>query len=200
MIPPEKIISTVLVVVAAAALLWTVMSFVNDRGGAKSLTGSAEDFLRAVADELPDKCKTPEGYTDSEWQEHMSHHPSRYAECLAGSVAGTAQEAAAYQHLTPEELFGMLADKDFTLIDVHIPEQAHIAGTDAFIPYNEVVARKDELPRDKSAKIVLYCRSGSMSRQAAETLAGMGYTNVFNLEGGTNAWRAGGYPLQAGKL
>ena len=34
--------------------------------------------------ELPDKCKTPPGYTDEDWKQHMNHHPDQYAECLAG--------------------------------------------------------------------------------------------------------------------
>ncbi len=29
-----------------------------------------------------DICKTPSGYTDQQWTEHMSHHPDRYEECL----------------------------------------------------------------------------------------------------------------------
>jgi len=31
-----------------------------------------------------DKCKTPEGYTEQEWKEHMSHHPDLYKDCLQG--------------------------------------------------------------------------------------------------------------------
>lgn len=43
---------------------------------------SGEGYKRAVSAELPDKCKTPPGYTDAQWREHMGHHPDRYAECL----------------------------------------------------------------------------------------------------------------------
>ncbi len=42
-----------------------------------------ENYQRALASENPlDKCKTPEGYTDETWREHMSHHPDVYRECL----------------------------------------------------------------------------------------------------------------------
>ena len=51
-----------------------------------------------------------------------------------------------------------------------------------------------ELP-PRETKIVLYCRSGSMSAIAARTLVAAGYTNVWNLDGGMNAWRALGYPV-----
>lgn len=94
-----------------------------------------------------------------------------------------------YQSITPAVFEQMNVNKDFVLIDVHIPEQVHIAGTDAFIPYNDI-AHSAALPKDKDAKIVLYCRSGSMSRAAAYTLAEEGYTNVYDLVGGKRAYDA----------
>lgn len=90
-----------------------------------------------------------------------------------------------YKSITPEKLVEMLEDKDFTLIDVHIPEQIHIDGTDALIPYNEI-EHNSKLPKDRNAKIVLYCRSGGMSRAAAYTLAEEGFINIYDLVGGKN--------------
>ena len=41
------------------------------------------NYKKAVKSENPlDKCKTPSGYSDKEWIEHMGHHPDRYKECL----------------------------------------------------------------------------------------------------------------------
>jgi rhodanese-related sulfurtransferase len=82
----------------------------------------------------------------------------------------------------------MLKNKDFALVDVHIPEQEHIAGTDLITPYDEIEDSISLFPHDKNAKIVLYCRSGSMSRAAAYTLAEHGYTNIYDLSGGKNAY------------
>lgn len=78
--------------------------------------------------------------------------------------------------------------QDFFLLDTHIPEQEHIPSTDAFIPFNEIQMSADSLPADKDTKIVVYCRSGSMSKQASEALIEMGYTNVYDLEGGVRAY------------
>ncbi|MCJ7773614.1 MAG: rhodanese-like domain-containing protein [Desulfobacterales bacterium] len=96
--------------------------------------------------------------------------------------------AGEYKLINPAELKAMLTEKDFFLLDVHIPEQTHITGTDAFIDFRKVRQNADKLPADKDAKIVVYCRSGSMSRSAAKDLFDMGYVNVYDLEGGVKAF------------
>jgi rhodanese-related sulfurtransferase len=89
----------------------------------------------------------------------------------------------------------MLAKKEFLLVNVHIPYEGEIAGTDLALPFNEVEANLARLPKDKSARVVLYCRSGSMSDTAARTLVRLGFTDVWNLDGGMIAWQEAGYPL-----
>jgi rhodanese-related sulfurtransferase len=109
-------------------------------------------------------------------------------------VADLSQNADGYTDITVQQLASMLPNKDFTLVNVHIPFEGDIPETDVSIPYNEIANHVDQLP-DKNAPIVLYCRSGSMSTQAAETLADLGYTNVMELDGGFNAWKSAGHEL-----
>ncbi|HLZ93053.1 MAG TPA: rhodanese-like domain-containing protein [Candidatus Acidoferrum sp.] len=49
---------------------------------------------------------------------------------------------------------------------------------------------------DRNASYVLLCKSGKRSLQAAEFLAADGFKNVGILEGGTEAWKQAGFPLQ----
>jgi len=93
-----------------------------------------------------------------------------------------------FHNISPKELKRDLENKDFFLLDVHIPEQEHIEKTDAFIAYDEIENHLSQLPKDKNEKIVIYCRSGSMSLEASQKLIDLGYKNVYNLEGGRNAY------------
>jgi rhodanese-related sulfurtransferase len=105
-----------------------------------------------------------------------------------------AKNADGYADISVQQLAGMLENRDLTLVNVHIPYEGEIPQTDLFIPFNEVANHLDELP-DKDAAIVLYCRSGSMSTSAAQELASLGYTNIMEVDGGFNAWKAAGYEL-----
>jgi len=100
-----------------------------------------------------------------------------------------------YVDVNAAGLASMLEGKDFPLINVHVPYEGEIEGTDLLVPYDEIELNLDRLPADKGAKLVVYCRSGGMSAIAARTLLNLGYTDVWNLDGGMIAWTEAGYPL-----
>lgn len=100
-----------------------------------------------------------------------------------------------YTSVPPARLTAMLAAKDFVLVNTHVPYEGEIQGTDLFIPYDQVASQVGKLPAAKDAEIFLYCRSGRMSTIAATTLVGLGYTNVWELDGGMIAWEKAGYQL-----
>ena len=107
-------------------------------------------------------------------------------------------DGGAYNNISADELDSMLEKKDFVFVNVHIPFEGNVAGTDLSIPYDQITepANLAQLPADKNAKIVLYCRSGRMSAIAAEELVKLGYTNIWNLDGGMLEWERAGFEIQ----
>ena len=98
-----------------------------------------------------------------------------------------------YIDITPQELKTMLEEKDFFFVNVHIPYEGELPETDAFIPFDELEAHLSEFPQEEDAKIVLYCRSGSMSATVAREMVNRGFSNIYNLDGGFRAWSEAGY-------
>lgn len=96
--------------------------------------------------------------------------------------------------LAPDAFAARMARPEAVVINVHVPYEGEIEGTDVFIPFDAIVGDA-RLPAEKDAEIVLYCRSGRMSLAAATDLAAAGYTNLYDLEGGMLAWEAAGRPL-----
>ncbi len=103
------------------------------------------------------------------------------------------EQSSSNDLIKPEELRGMLKNKDFVLVNVHIPYAGEIEGTDYNIPYNDIDQFEKMFSKDQ--KIVIYCRSGAMSAQALKELKKRGFTNVYDVQGGMNAWRAIGEEL-----
>ena len=95
-------------------------------------------------------------------------------------------QAVKYQKIAPEEAKRMMDDGEaFILLDVRTEEEfetKRIEGA-VLIPDYEIKERAPaELP-DKNAQILVYCRSGRRSAQAAENLIKMGYANVYDFGG-----------------
>jgi rhodanese-related sulfurtransferase len=74
------------------------------------------------------------------------------------------------------------------LVDVREPQEWNICKLPGaqLVPLRTLPARLQDLPRDRD--IVLYCHSGARSASAAGFLRQNGFTRVFNLRGGIDAW------------
>jgi rhodanese-related sulfurtransferase len=107
--------------------------------------------------------------------------------------------------LSPREAKERIERGNAVVIDVgeawQIAERGTIPGA-RNIPRGELDIQADsELPRrdpalqDRAQTIVLTCGGGGKATLSAATLAEMGFTDVWVIEGGCGAWQAAGYPL-----
>jgi monothiol glutaredoxin len=79
------------------------------------------------------------------------------------------------------------AGEAFELLDVRTPEERAMASIPgAVLLTQESAARLEGMPRD--TMLVFHCHHGGRSQQAAEHFASLGFTNVWNVEGGIDAW------------
>lgn len=109
---------------------------------------------------------------------------------LLSGCAASDKDAASYRRIDAGEAADMMEkETGYILLDVRTREeytQAHIPG--AICVPNETIGT-DEIPElpDKDQLILVYCRSGNRSRQAAEKLVKLGYTNIVEF-GGIIGW------------
>ena len=93
--------------------------------------------------------------------------------------------------LTPLQLKDWLADAARArpvLLDVREPWEFQICSLreSLHVPMNTIPARKHEL--DPDADTVVICHHGSRSFQIGMFLERAGFTRIFNLDGGLDAW------------
>ena len=111
---------------------------------------------------------------------------------LAGCmVTKTSETSGSYKTISSTEAQQMIEDnKDALILDVrtaaeyesgHIPNAVNLSNED-------IQAGKVDSLKDKSQLIMVYCRSGNRSRQAAQKLAELGYTKVVDF-GGIQSWQ-----------
>jgi len=97
------------------------------------------------------------------------------------------------QNITPEEVKERLdKGEHLNLVDVREPhERAEFNIGGLFVPLGKVQTMQiDELENLKNEEVIVYCRSGNRSGQAAMILETMGFSNTKNLAGGMLAWQS----------
>ena len=115
--------------------------------------------------------------------------------CSVGDAGETvAVEGGSFERVEAAAFDDLVDDPAVVTINVHVPYEGEILGTELFVPFDEVLTAA-AFPTDVDAPIAIYCRSGAMSTAAAEALVRAGYTEVVELDGGMNAWRADDRPI-----
>jgi len=105
---------------------------------------------------------------------------------------------ATHRLLEPREFAAAVGEPARVTINVHVPYEGNIPGTDLSIPFDQIGQQAAKLPADRDTPLAIYCRSGPMSAEAAAELSSLGYTNVVELQGGMRSWQSAGFPLTDG--
>lgn len=110
---------------------------------------------------------------------------------LLTGCAGAGSPTNSYRQISMDEAAAMMAEESgYIILDVRTPEEfaeKHIPN--AINVPNETICTGEisELP-DKNRLIMVYCRSGRRSKEAAEKLVKLGYTNIVEF-GGIIDWK-----------
>jgi len=118
--------------------------------------------------------------------------PNAEAETAASYTSATMSSTenrntglAEYRNISPEEAKALIDGGNVIILDVRIKEEydgGHIKDA-ILLPDTDIVEQAETVLPDKTAKILVYCRSGRRSASAAKELIAMGYTNVLDFGG-----------------
>jgi len=115
--------------------------------------------------------------------------------CGIGEQTAEGYENAPISHAYQHWQQGEASPIPFMFLDVRTVEEfkrGHIKGAH-LIPVQVLADHLADVPKDK--QVYVYCHSGKRSARAAKLLADKGYTNIENVLGGIEAWKAAGHPV-----
>jgi rhodanese-related sulfurtransferase len=120
-------------------------------------------------------------------------------EAVAPTGTGAPAASAGYTTVdvqTARDALG--SDQSAQLLDVREPEEWAETGIPegaVLIPLGDLESRAaSELAADSPVYVI--CRSGNRSRTASDILVGLGFTEVYNVDGGVTAWLDAGLPAE----
>ena len=111
------------------------------------------------------------------------------AGCTLSKTKKDAPGKAAYHKLSAEEAYEMMTSQEVVVVDVRTREEydgGHIENA-VLVPNESIGSEMPEALPDKEATLLIYCRSGRRSKQAAEKLLKLGYQNIYDF-GGVIDW------------
>ncbi len=99
-------------------------------------------------------------------------------------------DSATVQSISVKELKEKMdTSEDFLLLDVRQQDEYDFVNLDGtLIPLGQLSQRITEIDAYKDKDVVVMCRTGSRSGQAARILVREGFQNVYNLSGGITGW------------
>ncbi|HEX3049926.1 MAG TPA: rhodanese-like domain-containing protein [Aggregatilineaceae bacterium] len=161
-----------------------ILGYTDVRSMSGGMNAWKEEGLATVTDAF-----TPEAGTA----------PEVDADVLAAVDAGLSELPEGFGGVKAEDLNAEMADNPpALLIDVRTPDEwaaGYIPGA-VHMPLESFMSFAAELPTDKAANLVVYCKGGHRGNMAATMLRTLGYTNVRNLSGGIGGWTTAGLAIE----
>ena len=109
------------------------------------------------------------------------------------SSSATSSTETGYTVIKPSEAKSMIDAGNVTVVDVRTQseyEDAHIEGA-VLVPLDTIGDGDIAALPDKDATLIVYCRTGVRSAQASAALVKLGYTHVYDMDGGITSWTYG---------
>jgi rhodanese-related sulfurtransferase len=120
------------------------------------------------------------------------------AAALLAGYAVSGHGDGSFENISPKQAAAQFSEKKAVIVDVREDgewQEQHIPGA-IHIPLAQLPARLSELEPYKNSPIITQCRSGGRSAKAAAQLKAAGFSNVYNLDGGIQAWEKAGLTTQ----
>jgi rhodanese-related sulfurtransferase len=133
--------------------------------------------------------------------EYIAHHPYLAGGAVLAAVAVMVNElrerVQRFAALSSMQVVRLMNEGGALLIDLRSKEafEAGHIGEARNVPAAELEAQSETLKKWRERPVVTYCDSGVSGAGAARTLTKLGFTKVFNLEGGLNGWVKDNLPL-----
>ena len=103
------------------------------------------------------------------------------------------------KNVTASDAVRMVNRDDAVIVDVRTEEEfrnGHILNA-SNIPLGLLESRSQELQKYKSHPLIIVCKSGNRSHQAAGILKKQGFEQIFNLSGGMLSWESANLPVES---
>lgn len=132
--------------------------------------------------------------------EYLQHHPILVGLAVAAAIAVLVyelrQQGQAYSGVQPQEAIRLMNQGAavFDLRDAAAFGAGHISGAKP-LGKEQLENPAESLKKYREKLLILYCDTGASAGAAVRKLHAAGFTKVFNLRGGLNAWRADSLPL-----
>ncbi len=148
------------------------------------LTGCANEKITSDKSTGNTSSTNDESTSDESTRDETISNETTSDETISDETTG--DETAILEKITAEAAKKMMDEnEELIILDVRTQEEfdtGHIEGA-VLIPDSDIKKKAEEILKDKSATILLYCRSGRRSALAAQDLSDLGYTAIYDFGG-----------------